>query len=289
MLRVARAALFAMVAVELPLAVLLVSGVSLPEPLVVAAELAVVVMLVLEVVTAYRLFRLERRRGATRGTAARATVDRLIPLPVRRIMAFDVKGMVSLALWVARRRHGVPPGSTPVSYAREQTSIMLMLVMLTVAELVAVEILLRSIGAPAALRTALLVLDAYGVVIVLAIIAACVTRPHVVGADDVRIRYGAFLDLRVPRERIAEVRRIRNYNESGPMVGNDGRLVVAVLSQTNLLIELTEPVTAVRPLGRHAEVRTIRFFADDPEAALTALRSLTDASSAQAAETAART
>jgi hypothetical protein len=137
---------------------------------------------------------------------------------------------------------------------------------------VGVEIVLRAIGTPEGLRTVVLVADAYTILIVLAVVAACVTRPHVVSADEVRIRYGAFFDLRVPRERIAGVRRVRNFDESG-MVRVDGdRLAVAVASQTNLVVELTEPITAVRPLGRRVEVRTVRFFADDPAAALGALR-----------------
>jgi hypothetical protein len=41
-------------------------------------------------------------------------------------------------------------------------------------------------------------------------------------------------------------------------------LTVAVGSRTNVTIELTEPLTVVRPLGRRAEVTRIRFFADEP-------------------------
>ncbi|MBC6457904.1 hypothetical protein [Actinomadura sp. HBU206391] len=201
-----------------------------------------------------------------------AAYARLVPEPVRRIMGFDLKGMVSLALWIARRRHGVPPGATPVSYSRAQTSTMLVFLFAMVVELVGVEILLRAFGAPVGLRAVFLVIDGYTVLIVLAAIAGCITRPHVVTADEVRIRYGAFFDLRVPRVRIAEIRHIRNFNENGMVKAEDGRLVVAVASQTNLVIELTEPITAVRPLGRRFEARTIRLFADDPGAAFNALR-----------------
>ena len=54
----------------------------------------------------------------------------------------------------------------------------------------------------------------------------------------------------------------------------NGRLGVAVSSQTNVIVELTEPITVIRPLGRRAEATTIRFFADTPGAALNALRPL---------------
>ncbi|MEV5559848.1 hypothetical protein AB0L44_39915 [Nonomuraea wenchangensis] len=270
--RVARAALFAVLPAELVLAVLLVSGVSLPLPVVAVAEVVVVAVLVLEAVTAYRLFGAARQAGADRWTAVRAAYERLVPEQVRRIVGFDLKGVISLALWVARRRHGVPDGATAVSYSRAQTLTMVIFLGAMVVELVGAEVLLRAFGATAGLRAVVLVADAYAVLIVLAVIAACVTRPHVVSGDEVRIRYGAFFDLRVPRERIARVRHVRNYNESGTVKVDGDRLAVAVASQTNLILELTEPVTAVRPLGSRAEVRTIRLFADDPTAALAVLR-----------------
>ncbi|GEL20159.1 hypothetical protein [Pseudonocardia asaccharolytica] len=70
--------------------------------------------------------------------------------------------MVSLVLWIIGRRHGVPPGATAVSYARAQTSMTMMFLFAMVVELVAVEILLRAIAAPTALRILILVIDAYG-------------------------------------------------------------------------------------------------------------------------------
>lgn len=277
MLRIARAALFAMVPAELVLAVLLVSGVSLPRPLIAGAEAAVIAVLILEAATASRLFRAERRGGSTRRTALRAAYDQLIPEQVRRIMGFDLKGMISLALWMAGRRHGVPYGATAVSYSRAQSFTMMLFLFAMVVELVVAEILLRAFGAPVGLRVVILVVDGYSVLIVLAVIAACVTRPHVMSADEVRIRYGAFFDLRVPRERIAEMRHVPNFNENSMVKVEDGRLAVAVASQTNLILELTEPITVVRPLGRRAEARTIRFFADDPGAAIKTLRATADA------------
>ncbi|MCG5214506.1 hypothetical protein [Streptosporangium sp. KLBMP 9127] len=272
MLKIARAALFAVLPAELVLVVLLLSGVSLPLPVIVGAELVVVAVFALEVVTAYRLFRAERRNGLGRRAAAGAAVDRLVPAPVRRMLGFETKGMVSLALWVTRRRNGVPPGATAVPYAREQTPFLLMMVLMMVVETVGLELLLQAIDAPTGLRVVVLVLDAYGVVFGVAVIAAGVTRPHVVTPDELRIRLGAFFDLRIPRRLISTVRLSRNYNEPGQVTLADGRLGVAVSSQTNVIIELTEPVTFVRPLGRVGEATTIRFFADAPDAALRALR-----------------
>jgi hypothetical protein len=276
-LRLARAALFAAVPAELLLVVLLVSGTPLPRPLIVAVEALVLAVVVLEAVTVLRLYLDERRHGRTRRGAARAAYERLVPVQVRRIMGFDAKGMVSLAFWLTRRRHGVPPGAVPVPYFGAQAPALVVFLGAMVVELVVIEIVLRSVGAPVAVRAVLIVLDGYSILLALAIIASCVTRPHVVSATEVRIRSGAFFDLRIPRSQIATARRIRGYAEKGSIRIADDVLTVAVSSQANLLLELTAPITATRPLGATCEVRTVRCFADDPEAALQAFTSTTPA------------
>jgi hypothetical protein len=194
----------------------------------------------------------------------------------RRVLGFDVAGVVSLVLWVARRRHGVPRGATAVTYARAQTPTMALFLFVMVVELVLADVLLRALDAPESVRVPILLVDAYGVLIGVAATAAGVTRPHVVTHDEVRVRWGAFLDVRLPRDRVVLVRRVRNLDESGHVRVDGDTLVVAVAAQTNVVLDLDEPVTVVRPLGREAEVRRVRFFADDPDLAVRALRNSID-------------
>lgn len=184
-----------------------------------------------------------------------------------RLLVFDLKGVVSLALWAGRRRHGVPPGARPVTYSRGQTLMLTVALVLATAELGAVELLLQGLGAPAAVRVALLVLDAYAALLVLTLIAAGVTRPHVVTDQEVRVRYGVFFDVTVPRHLIVGARRAQRQ-ERRPITVDADQLAVSVLGQTNLVLELGEPVTAVRPLGRPAVIRTLRLYADDPTGAV---------------------
>ncbi|GII76957.1 hypothetical protein Sru01_19390 [Sphaerisporangium rufum] len=272
MLRTARALLFAALPAELLLGVLLLAGVTPPPLVIAAAEAVVAAVLLLEAVVAGRLFRAERRLGASRRQAARATVRRLVPAPVRRIVGFETKGMHSVLLWATRRRDGVPPGATALPYVREQATVMLLLLFAMVVETVAVELILRALEVPDAVRIAVLVVDVYGVFVGLAVVAACATRPHVVTGSELGVRYGAFFDARVPRELISAVRATRRYDETGVVRVTDGRAAVAVSSQTNITVELAAPVTVVRPLGRTVEITAIRFFTDTPDAALAALR-----------------
>ncbi|SDL01961.1 hypothetical protein SAMN05421874_114144 [Nonomuraea maritima] len=189
-----------------------------------------------------------------------------------RVLMFELAGLASVGLWIVRRRHGIPDGATAVTYAKEQAFPMGLMLFAMAVETVVVDLLLVSIGAPDWLRYGVLLLDAYGLLWGLATAAACATRPHVVTPTELRIRYGAYLDARVPRDRVASVRAGRTYNESGMVTVKDGRLTVAVSSQTNVTVELTGPVTVTRPLGGRAEITSVRFFADDPQQAVAALR-----------------
>ncbi|MBP2703632.1 hypothetical protein JOL79_07440 [Microbispora sp. RL4-1S] len=201
------------------------------------------------------------------------TRPRRVPFePVRRILGFDARGLVSLVLWVTRRRDGVSPGAVPVAYAGEQVPSALILLFVLAVETPAAEVLLRALGAPAALRALVLVADLYSIVFCLAVHAACVTRPHVVSETELRIRYGVFFDARIPRELISSVRTARDDNEPGMVSVRDGRLGVAVGSRTNVVVRLAGPVTVTRPLGRHADVIEVRFFADAPHTVTAALR-----------------
>ncbi|MFB7337137.1 hypothetical protein ACFC00_36865 [Streptomyces adustus] len=119
-----------------------------------------------------------------------------------------------------------------------------------------------------------LVLDLYGVVLVLGLHAACVTRPHVVRSDGcLRIRYGAFFALAVPPEAVASVRGDRRY-PTGRLITLSGDRVLDLIvgSRTSVTLELNRPLSFTRPLGATEQAHTIRLHADDPRALATALR-----------------
>ncbi|MGP3638631.1 hypothetical protein ACTU45_36040 [Streptomyces sp. 24-1644] len=118
----------------------------------------------------------------------------------------------------------------------------------------------------------MLLLDLYTVFLVLGLHAAAVTHPHVMGPGGLRVRRSAGLDLWIPLERIASARydlRFPDANKS-----EDGVLEVAIASQTSITVELAQPVTAVSLLGRRAEVHTVRSHADEPRAAVAAIKKL---------------
>ncbi|MFI6283361.1 hypothetical protein ACIBCM_01170 [Streptomyces sp. NPDC051018] len=193
----------------------------------------------------------------------------LLPLSVRRLVVHEIRALYSIWLWVFRRRHGIGPGTHTAGYTAPQTAMMWAWIFVSLVETVALAMII-----PWPLVHAItLYVSLYGLVLMVGLQAACVTRPHVVGADgSLRLRYGALFDLRIPARAIERVRIDRRFPE-GKLVQprDDGSLELIVGGQTTLAVDLAEPLVYVRPLGRRGTAHTIRFHADDPAALLAAL------------------
>ncbi|MFI8293642.1 hypothetical protein ACIGBL_31335 [Streptomyces sp. NPDC085614] len=246
--RLLRGAGYAVLPAELVLAVCLVAGVRIPEPAVLAAEAATLLLLAVGAGVFVRL-----RRS---GTAGREALAELVPEPVLRLAAHELRLLASLGLWVARRRVGVRAGDTPFPHARDQAALMYGFAFVCLVETVGMSYLLA--GLPV-VHAVVLVLDVYTVLFVLGLHAASVTRPHVLGPDGLRLRQAAHVDLLVPLERIASVRHELLFSHEKA----EGELNLAVGSQTSLTVELTGPVDAPRFLGGPRPVRIVRCHADD--------------------------
>ncbi|GLX97733.1 hypothetical protein [Herbidospora sp. NBRC 101105] len=182
-----------------------------------------------------------------------------------RLLRFEVDGLVSVGRWLLRRPD-VPAGAVAVPYAKAQNPLLTVFLVVQVVETVGVELLLRGLGVPEAVRVPLLALGVYGSVMVAGMIASGVVRPHVVTGAELRVRLGHYLDVRVPVELVESTGTVRGYESSLKVDGE--RLIVPVGSQTNTRVTLREPITVTRPLGRTAEVRVIDFYAESPPAAV---------------------
>ncbi|MFJ8824882.1 hypothetical protein ACIREE_24260 [Streptomyces sp. NPDC102467] len=184
---------------------------------------------------------------------------------VARLVGHEVRVFGSFGLWVARRRHGVPAGADSFSYARGQATMMYAFAFVCVVETFGMWALLRDW--PTA-HWVVLILDVYTVFMVLGLHAASVTRPHVVTADALRARRGAHVDLRIPLERIAAVRRENRFTHAV----SEGELNLDVAAQTSVTLELAPPVRHFTFLGRPKDVHTVRLHAEEPELLARALQ-----------------
>jgi hypothetical protein len=164
----------------------------------------------------------------------------------------------------------VGPEDLAVRYAANQAAVIYGFLFVSIVETVALAVLIPW----PVVHFVFLVIDVWGCYFVIALHISCVVRPHVVTADgSLRVRYGVLLDVDVPAQLVARARVERRLvSGSGfAQVRDDGSLDLSVGGQTTVTVELSEPVRFVRPLGREAEARVLRFYADDPSTAVAAL------------------
>ncbi|MGW1748067.1 hypothetical protein ACWCRD_21160 [Streptomyces sp. NPDC002092] len=166
-------------------------------------------------------------------------------------------------MWVARRTHGADGGRV-FGYARGQGTMMFGFAFVCLVETLTMSVLLHAYPT---VHRVVFVLDVYTIVFVVGVHAASVVRPHVLGADVLRIRRAVHVDLRIPVDRIATVRReLRTTQERA-----DGELDIPVGARTTVTLGLIEPVAHVTFLGRRRDIHLVRFHADDADSLVQAL------------------
>lgn len=251
------------------LALVLAGRLSLTTAAVVLVAVQALLALVLagQVVAAARGSRRQRADGA--GTA-QAAVRAALPGPVAAAVLREARLLNALGRWL-RRRPDVPPGATPLPVGRDERVTGWALLVASLVEMAAVHLLLPW----PAVRTVLLVVSAYGTVLLVALLADRAIRPHLLLADALRLRAGGAVDVSLPLSAVGGV-ALRRRDAPRPVAFDDGALVLASGGQTQLEVSLTAPLT-LRGGRREGNVTAVRFSADDPPAAAAAVRTrLTD-------------
>jgi hypothetical protein len=191
---------------------------------------------------------------------------------VWRVLRFEAGLWRSLFLLVARRRDGVRAGVAGFGYHRALTPVWLTLVGVSAVELAVVHLV---VPWPAA-RLALLVLGAWGLLLMVGLWASWVVRPYLVDDAGIRLRRGLARDLRLPWPAVASVapRTVRTWSGAGPgtaVTVEERRMGYLAGGETRVVLTLTRPLTVPAGRGRTAEVDEIHLGADDPDGLLAAL------------------
>lgn len=185
------------------------------------------------------------------------------------VIALELALYRSLARWIARRPD-VPAGTIAIGYAQLVGPMLWLWIFGSATEVVVVEVVLRQIDAgwAAAVRLPLLVLGIWGVLWMLGMLAAYRVRPHLLGAQSLRIRSGARTWVDVPLTALAHTRPaehelpglVRSVHQ------DDGLLLVGVSSRTNLELVLTGPTALASSKGELTADR-VGLWVDDVRAA----------------------
>lgn len=181
------------------------------------------------------------------------------------VLRYEKVMWTSLLRWIRRR----PPVDQPdtVTFDRAAGGAPLIWAFIAVAaiELVAVDLLLHRWTAA---RIVADILGVYGLIWMVGLLAMLRMHPHAVTPDDLLLRSGPFLEVRVPRDHVEEVRLHRRYYTAAGRVQVDDRAASLVSNgQTQVDLRLRLPVTV-----SDTEVTEIRIAVDDPAGFIGAVR-----------------
>ncbi|MBE1499436.1 hypothetical protein H4696_006536 [Amycolatopsis lexingtonensis] len=172
------------------------------------------------------------------------------------------------SIWLLLRgRKDVPDGGVALPYAGPQRPMIVVFLVVSLVETGA--FLLVDFGPVG--DALLLLAEVYTAAWLLGTLAAGTTRPHVVSADELRVRAFAQFDLRLPRADVESfTRRTENHASARTLVWGAEELVMPQNMETNVVVRLHRPVAATRPLGGTEKIRVLKLFVEDPAFAVRA-------------------
>lgn len=174
---------------------------------------------------------------------------------------YQARSFADLWWWVRGRKHGVGAGDLALGHSRDRIPLLLALAGLMAVETAAVGLLVP--------WPVVHVLDVLALLQVLSIVATGVTRPHVLRPEELVLRAGPLVELRVPLHAVTAVRTDRKDHSGRSVQLTGAELALPVGDQTDVTVELSSPV-AVPGTGGTASV--VRFRADEPRAAVGAIK-----------------
>jgi len=210
-----------------------------------------------------RAIRLAPRTPAGFRNRAEAFLAELLPARVAGLAAAELDVLRYALVW--GMRPDIPHGAQAFTYHRTTRPIFWTLVVVSLVEL-GLTHLLVGLAAPKAGWMAL-ALTELGLIYLLGAGNSLAKRPILLTATDLDIRTGVLIEARIPLTRIARVRQVADAGD----LKRPGFLKASLLAYPNVLIEITEPVSAAVAFKRPRAVTTIGVHPDDPAAFVAAV------------------
>lgn len=256
---------WALIAVPLVDVILVVTGLLHPHVglrVGVALEVLFVGVIAAEARAFGRAFR--QARSADRGHAAAvsAGLSAALPTPVTWFLRTEA-GIVRALWWALSRRRAVEAADVVIPYTDRIGVLLGMTAGLGGVEAVVVHVLVPWTTA----RWVLLALSVYGLVWVIGLAFSLRQHPHVLRGDELLLRFGHFRTTHVPLAHLLGARRDVRSGHKHNVEIHDDTLSLSVAGETAVELEFS-PAAEVEVRGRSERVTRVRFFADDPRAAV---------------------
>jgi len=191
----------------------------------------------------------------------------------KRATLMELRGYQSICRFVFRRPK-VPAGAEGCSYHKSIFAIMIVFIVVSAIEVVLVD---RIVSRWTYVRIPLLIISIWGLVWMLGLLFGMLVRPHAIGPDSIRVRYGSEVDIPIAWNDIYSVtHRKQAIQDRQPKVTIDdngvAKLHMRIQNETNIEVRLERPVRLKLPHGT-GTVATVKLYADDPKRFMDAVRS----------------
>lgn len=187
----------------------------------------------------------------------------------RHLVVLEIAIWRCLVRWVARRPDA-PAGAVEIGYGQLVAPMLWLWIFGSLVEVVALELVLRSIDAAwaEAVRLPLFVVGVWGALWMLGLAASFRVRRHLLLPDRLVLRDGPRARVEVPLRAVTGVRlaehewegMLRSVHDDGP---GGALLLVGPGNRTNVELTLAEP-TVLAAHDRPRTARTVGLWADDP-------------------------
>jgi hypothetical protein len=199
--------------------------------------------------------------------------------PARRRLAYLARRALQMEIAVWRslyrfvfRRPRVPRGATAFSYHEPVSQVLIVFIVLSAIEIPVIDLVVHRW---AYIRIPILIAGIWGLTWMVGLLLGFVTRPHAVGPQGIRVRYGAEVEVALSWSDIRSISMKKKVAEPRtPQVTTDDEgatLHLRMQHETNLEIELDHPIDVRLPRGR-STVDRLRIYADQPRQLLAEAR-----------------
>jgi hypothetical protein len=183
----------------------------------------------------------------------------------KRAIVIELRGYQSIYRFIFRRPK-VPAGAEGFSYHQPILAIMIVFIAVSAVEVVVVD---RIVSRWTYIRIPLLIISIWGLVWMLGLLFGMLVRPHAVGPDGIRVRYGSEVDIPIAWHNVDSVayrKQAAQHKQPKVTIDDDGvaTLHMRIQNETNIEVRLRCPVPLKLPQGTET-VSTVKLYADDPK------------------------
>ena len=187
------------------------------------------------------------------------SIHKRLPLKLATILDFEMGTYVSFVKLLTKRSElaNLHSQKKAFTYSEMQSGILWMFQFASIAEIVAIELLVSN----ESLKLVLLVLGIWFVFLILGLWASFKVNPHLVEDHSITIQQGSLYKIAVPKSLIQSVSELTTRDFSKCKLSS-GELHLPVMNETNMKISLSTPIPCDLPWGMSGEVNEVYFYLD---------------------------